>query len=46
MCANLQRLAGRLLAVTFSTLSSYLKNADFKLFSTIFEIKIHPLLTE
>ena len=46
MCTNLQRLTLMLLAVTFSTLSSYPKNADSKLFSTIFECKIHPLLTE
>ena len=46
MCANLQRRALRLLADMLSTLSSYPKNADSKLFSTIFELKIHPLLTE
>ena len=46
MCANLQRCALRLLAVMLSALSSYPKNADSKLFSTIFEFKIHPLLTE
>ena len=39
MCANLQRRALRLLAVMLSTLSSYPKNADSKLFSTIFEFK-------
>ena len=39
MCANLQRHALRLLAVMLSTLSSYPKNANSKLFSTLLNSK-------